>query len=371
MPFVLIVDDEPDNFDVIEILLFKEGYKLGYVNNGIDAMNAIKTNPPDVILLDVMMPELDGIEVCRQLKAHPELQQIPVIMVTALNSKQDLAQCLEAGADDFIGKPVNGLELRSRVRSMLRIKQQYDQLQKLLRSQQEMLALREDMSSMVIHDLRNPLTTLTLATQILKLHPLTQKQLEKVEQIEYTGHRLECLIDSFLVMAKLESGKQFLNLSDVDLQDLGEAAIKDFQAIALQQQIQLISDFPGVRRSLRVDAVLMRRVLDNLLSNALKFSPPNSEVILSIEYPEEDRARIHVKDMGQGVSEDIQQRIFEKFEIGKATQGVTQIGLGLAFCKMAIEAHGGSISVSPRQPRGAVFTVEVESSPCSSLIPLA
>ena len=126
---ILIVDDEPDNFDVIQSLLSNEGYKLQYDNNGEHAIASLEKFDPDVILLDVMMPGLDGIEVCKQIKAMSKWQAVPIVMVTALSSKEDLSRCLEAGADDFVNKPVNGLELRARVKSMLRIKKQHDRIQ--------------------------------------------------------------------------------------------------------------------------------------------------------------------------------------------------------------------------------------------------
>jgi diguanylate cyclase len=126
---ILIIDDEPDNFDVIEILLSQQDYQLHYAASGKDAIATMDSFNPDLILLDVMMPEMDGIEVCRRIKAMPQWAAIPIIMVTALTSKEDLSLCLEAGADDFLSKPVNSLELRARVRSMLRIRQQYQQLE--------------------------------------------------------------------------------------------------------------------------------------------------------------------------------------------------------------------------------------------------
>ncbi len=125
---VLVVDDEPDNFDVIEALLSDRDYQLHYAANGQDAIASLETCQPDVILLDVMMPGIDGIEVCRQIKAMPQWEAVPIIMVTSLTAKADIARCLNAGADDFISKPVNRLELDARVRSMLRIHQQYQQL---------------------------------------------------------------------------------------------------------------------------------------------------------------------------------------------------------------------------------------------------
>ncbi|QIZ69795.1 response regulator [Oxynema aestuarii] len=125
---ILLVDDEASIFEVIEGLLYREGYQLSYVSSGREALDRIDEIEPDVILLDLMMPEMDGIETCQQIKANQRWCHIPIIMVTALSSKEDLARCLEAGADDFLAKPVNSLELRARVRSMLRIKLQYDAL---------------------------------------------------------------------------------------------------------------------------------------------------------------------------------------------------------------------------------------------------
>ncbi|HEY9644025.1 MAG TPA: EAL domain-containing protein [Coleofasciculaceae cyanobacterium] len=134
-PSILIIDDEPENFDVIEALLPEQGYVLHYASSGQAAIDSLEIFQPDVILLDVMMPGLDGIEVCQRIKAMPQWQVAPIIMVTALSTKEDLARCFQAGADDFISKPVSGIELRARVHSMLRIKQQYDDLQTSLQRQ--------------------------------------------------------------------------------------------------------------------------------------------------------------------------------------------------------------------------------------------
>lgn len=130
---ILVIDDEERVFDVIEGLLIREGYQLTYASSGPAAIQQMDALQPDVILLDVMMPQMDGIEACRQIKANPNWKHIPIIIVTALTSKADLARSLEAGADDFISKPINSLELRARVRSMLRIKIQYDALTATLR----------------------------------------------------------------------------------------------------------------------------------------------------------------------------------------------------------------------------------------------
>ncbi|HBE32230.1 MAG TPA: response regulator [Cyanobacteria bacterium UBA11368] len=127
-PRILIIDDEESIFEVIEGLLLREGYDLTYVSSGKEALNQIEEIQPDVILLDLMMPEMDGLETCQQIKANQRWCHIPIIMVTALSSKEDLARSLESGADDFLSKPINSIEMRARVRSMLRIKLQYDAL---------------------------------------------------------------------------------------------------------------------------------------------------------------------------------------------------------------------------------------------------
>ncbi len=134
---ILVIDDEPDNFDVIEALLYKDDYQLSYAASGQQGLDRLATLQPDVILLDVMMPNMDGIEVCQRIKRNLSWQNIPIIMVTALHGKEDLAKCMDAGANDFISKPVNGLELRSRVKSMVRISQQYQNIQNLCQRVQE------------------------------------------------------------------------------------------------------------------------------------------------------------------------------------------------------------------------------------------
>ena len=348
---VLVIDDEPDNFDVIETLLHDEGYQLNYAPSGQRAIDRLDSFQPDVILLDVMMPDLDGMEVCRRIKANPKWQAVPIIMVTALTAKKDLARCLAAGADDFISKPVNSIELRARLHSMLRIKQQYDNVQAMLR-------LREDMVNTIVHDLRNPLTSILLSTDILQSTRLSpEKQQKKVNQIANAGQKLQSLIDSLLIMAKLESGKMVLNYTEVDLCVLCMSAVGDFEAIAAQKNLTLMSDLPQPGGIVKVDAAIFRRVLDNLLSNAIKFSPSNSQVSLRAEYLEVGSARVQVADSGPGVPEDLRQSIFEKYEIGTVMPEVSQIGLGLAFCKMAIEAHQGSITVEDNHPQGAIFTI--------------
>ena len=353
LPMILIIDDQPDNFDVIQALLIKQNYELGYFSNAQQALTFLETSQPDIILLDVMMPDMNGVEFCKLFKANPQWSHIPVIMVTALSSKEDLSKCLEAGADDFISKPVSGLELRARVRSMLRIKQQYDRIKTLLEA-------REDMVNMMVHDLRNPLAGILFSAAVLKGSGLLkEKQQKKIEQIERGGNQLQLMIDSLLLMAKLESGKMMLNYQAIDLYEFCTSAIADFELIATQKNITFVPDLPAPGGQVFVDAVIFRRVIDNLLSNAIKFSPSPSQIKLQAQYLENGGAIVKVIDSGSGVSQTTPRTLFQKYEIGTMLEGGNQIGLGVAVCKIAVEAHGGKISLEDNIPQGSIFTVEI------------
>ncbi|MDI9640322.1 hybrid sensor histidine kinase/response regulator [Geitlerinema splendidum] len=350
---VLIVDDEFSGFEVIEAHLFREAYEVVYLDSAKLAIQQLENIKPDVILLDVMMPELDGIEACRQIKAKRHCQQIPIIMVTALNAPEDLARAFAAGADDFITKPVSGVELRARVRSMLRIKQQYDALEATLH-------LREDLSNMIVHDLRNPLASILLSSELLLQYGVEGKTQEKVKTINLAARQLNSMINDLLILAKMESGQMLLNLVEVDLKQLVSKTIAQFEAIAQSRNQRLVSHLPELDQPILADASLLSRVLDNLLSNAIKFSPRRSTITLETQYlncPPPQQVMIRTLDEGPGIDEAVKERIFDKYEVGTLMSGVTQVGLGLAFCKMVIEAHQGSISVEANQPKGSIFTI--------------
>ena len=350
-PSILVIDDEPDNFDVIEALLPDRAYELHYAASGQDAIDSLDLFQPDAILLDVMMPGIDGIEVCQRIKAMPQWQPVPIIMVTALTSKEDLARCLKSGADDFISKPVNGLELRARVHSMLRIKKQYDDLQALLK-------LREDLVQMVVQDLQNPISNILFGLDVLEILSFSpNEQRAKISQIRFSGHHLQLLIDDLLLIARKESGKLQLNRTKVSLSSLITSVSSGFRDVLDQKKVELVSQLPEPESSIYVDAAMFRRVLDNLLSNAIKSSPHESKVVLSADSLASGGFRIQIADLGEGVPDTLQQKIFEKYEVGALMQNVSQIGL--AFCKIVVEAHGGEISVGSNQPRGSVFEIIV------------
>lgn len=350
---ILIVDDEVDNFDVVETVLSGHNYQLNYADSGQEAISSLNSFQPDLILLDVMMPDMDGITVCQQIKAMPQWKPVPIIMVTALTKKEDLARCLEAGADDFISKPINGLELGARVQSMLRIKQQYDDLQTLLK-------LREDMVNMAVHDLRDPLVHTLFGLEQLETETYSQDEQErKLVNIYASAQKLQILVDDLLKIALIESGTIHLSRTKINPRDLIQTAIADMTAIAAQNRLSLIYEVPegSQDKLVFIDVTMIQRALENLLSNAIKSSPAGSQVILKLEQRQPNEFKIKIIDSGTNIPEDVKKKMLETYEVGTLMPDISQIGLELAFCKMVVEAHRGKISVEGREPQGA--TIEI------------
>ncbi|MCB8942987.1 MAG: response regulator [Ardenticatenaceae bacterium] len=351
-PVILIVDDEPTARQTIEMLLLRQSYELIFATNGPEALASLEVMEPDVILLDVMMPGMDGLEVCQRLKSSQTWQHIPVILVTALDSKEDLARGLEAGADDFLHKPVSGIELRSRVRSMLRIKQRHDTLTTLMQ-------LRQDLSHMIMHDIRSPLTTITLYSDLLEAYVSPQGK-NALNTIISQVNRLNSFVTDMLMLAKMEHGSLVLLCQPADLGLILAKVRENYQIMAQMKGINLSFELPEALPHPSLDANLWQRVLDNLLSNALKFSRPNSTVTLQVSQPAADLLRWRVCDEGPGIPEEFHQTIFDKYQIAASNRtDVKQIGLGLAFCKLVVEAHNGRIYVESNQPNGAIFTIDL------------
>ncbi|MEB3175030.1 MAG: HAMP domain-containing sensor histidine kinase, partial [Cyanobacteriota bacterium] len=245
----------------------------------------------------------------------------------------------------------------------LQLQQKNAELERLLELREEALNLREDMSNMLVHDLRNPLGSIMLAADLIERYVHNKLPapiiLGKVESIIRSGARLEKMIDTLLFMARLEAGKLIFTPIPTDLAYLGNEVLADFEFAAQSRQICLRGKFPLPGHQILVDASILRRVIDNLVGNALKFTPSGGEVSLEMCYLEENRLRVRVADTGPGIDEAKQAKIFEKFEIGAVKQNVAQIGLGLAFCKLVVESQGGTLFLASNQPQGAVFTVEL------------
>jgi len=357
---ILIVDDDASARSTLEALLHSEGYQLAFAKGGPEALHLLGDAEIDVILLDVMMPDMDGYQVCQQLKASELWRNIPVILVTALDQTEDLVRGLDSGADDFVHKPVRGAELRARVRSMLRIKRGYDALEQTAR-------LREDLANMVIHDMRSPLTAILGYSGLLMDRFQSAEDLEDMARIQRAASRLNSYANELLMLAKAQDGILLLERKPVALDCLVERALADQSIFAKGQGVTLVSDLTGYAGYALLDEYLFGRVLDNLVSNAIKFSPRQSTVtvratsaVSGIGGTSPCGLCLQVLDQGPGIAKEYRERIFDKYEIGPLRRENVQVGLGLAFCKMVVDSHGGRIYVADNEPMGSVFTVELD-----------
>lgn len=344
---VLIVDDTPAAQQTIEGMLFKEGYELAFVDSGWDCFDYLEQEIPDLILLDVMMPGLSGYQVCQRLKQHDKYKAIPIILLTALNKKEDVLEGLEAGADEFVSKPVSAPEIRARVRNLLKMKKLRDELE-------QTLEFRQDLTRFLVHDMRNPLISIRLTSE-LGLMDGDEKSQEAFGKVLEEVQTLQSYVDQMLIAASLEGSNFQLHRT--------EFPAGDFVAEWLRQgtrwckaQIDLSDKSAGAL--LWGDQELLKRVLDNLVSNAVKYGE-GSPVELHLESTSEQLS-LSVADQGPGIPDEDKVRVMQKLEIVPLRRGnLRQTGLGLYFCRLVAEAHGGTISVSDNSPCGSIFRLSI------------
>ncbi|NEQ97078.1 MAG: response regulator [Cyanothece sp. SIO2G6] len=354
---ILIVDDETDNFDVIEALLDGQNYQLHYAATGYQALESLNSIRPDLILLDVMMPGIDGIEVCRQIKTHPQWKIIPIIMITALSAKADLANCIEAGADDFVSKPVTAVELRARVHSMLRIKQQYDQLQALHQTQSNTIhllettldALHGNLASTLGHELNTPLNGILGTISLLRLSldsMSTEEVREMLGWVDQSAQRLEHLTQKFRVYLELEliaSQQQPLqsSLTPFPRETLTEQLLA--KAIQAERKDDIVLLFEDSKITLPERYLVI--IFNELLDNALKFSAPTTMIKV------EGRVKGHqlcgsVHNLGRGMTEEQIDKIGALMQFDRHVYEQQGIGMGLKIVRRIIELAGGQLSIT-------------------------
>ena len=356
---ILIVDDTPDNLRLLVGILDQLGYEVRPAMSGAQALQAAEHAPPDLVLLDVTMPEMDGYEVCRRFKASERLTDIPVIFLTALSDIADKVKAFEVGGVDYITKPFHLEEVHARVRTHLALRRANVELARSYSKLQELEQLREDLVHMVVHDMRSPLTVMSghlsfLQDECAKLSPEAAADL----QAALLGAQvITRMANDLLDVSRLEQGKLPLHLAEHNLGDLAEQVRTTLRGLERSRDIELEVAAPAV---IACDGGIVQRVLENLLNNAIKHTPSGSAIHISV-FPRNDGARVAVSDQGPGVPLEARQKIFEKFGVVAARKQdhYHSAGLGLAFCKLAVQAHGGTIGVEPVEPHGSTFWFEL------------
>ncbi|MBP7864739.1 MAG: response regulator [Acidobacteria bacterium] len=347
-PRVLIVDDQPDNLVLLEAFLRPEGYEVRKAPDGPRAVALAREDAPDLVLLDVLMPGMDGFAVCRALRGNSRTRFVPVIMITALQETEDRIRGLEAGADDFVSKPVQDDLLLAKIRSLLRLKKMRDELD----------GIRTDFGNMMVHDLRAPVHTILGLVELLRedLGAMAGSPSRLLDLVEKSARGIDTRITDFLELARLESGRLKLNRARTDVVQLAREALERFGPVAGKKRLNVRLEAPGDPVLADVDAGRLEQVFDNLLQNAVKFSPAGGGITVRVSR-EAATVRCRVEDEGPGFPAADSEALFEKYFQRDGRQG--GVGLGLYVCRAVVEAHGGSIRAENRPGGGARFTFEL------------
>ena len=361
-PDILVVDDDPRNRKLLEEYLMGAGYHVRIAADGRTALASAAERPPDLVLLDVMMPDLSGLEVCRQLKSNPATRLSQVVLVTALDGAPHRVEGLDTGADDYVSKPVRREEFMAKVRSMLRARRLLAELEDARNTLaarnaklEELEGLKETLTQTLVHDLKNPLAAVLGNLELME-RKADESLLHLVRRSKAAAWRMHQMILNLLDIGQLEEGKLVLRPETIEAGSLARKACLEMEGGAAQRGVRL-EIAPGSDNAvLRGDSTVLRRVMDNLIANAIEHSPKDGRVTVSVMLCDEG-VEIAVSDQGPGVPPEFRERIFEKFqrlENRKSLPGANR-GLGLTFCRLAVEAHGGTIWVDDSPGGGALF----------------
>lgn len=366
-PVIMIVDDIPENLQVLGNNLDMAGYETAFATNGQDALQAIDELTPDLILLDVSMPDVDGFEVCRRLKANPKTAEIPIIFLTAHTDVENIVHAFSIGAGDYIAKPFQQEELLSRVSvhlelsfSRRRLAEQNHFLVELHREKNELLEI-------AAHDLKNPLQGVVFAAGNGRRFNQRQNTNAVEDQfviIEKSVGKMLGIIKTLLDAREIDSGSLEFHREKILISDLIGELKESFSPLFFSKFIHLY--FPAIDDTLAVFSDRLRtiEILDNLLSNALKFSQPNSNVWVTVKTAagkNQQFVRIEVRDEGPGLTAEDQKLLFQRFArlSARPTGNESSTGLGLSIAKKLVEMMGGTIRCESEPNRGATFIVDL------------
>lgn len=360
---VLVVDDNAENRALARATLEDEGYRVRVADDGEAALAALAEECADCVVMDVRMPRLDGVATCQRLRSLPGSEKVAVVFVTAQRDVDVFDRAVSAGGDDFLTKPYRPDELVLRVQTAVRLRRltaERGELVGELRQQRDRLQRlelqREQLIGFLVHDLKNPVNAIGLQAELLR------RWAERPEKVQLGAARIAAekesllrMITNILDIGRADEDRLMLNPSEVDLHHLAEEIVDEFTDRAAMGGVRLTG--PDIHAVARADADLMKRVLANLVDNALRHAPESTVITIGAA-SEGSEVELSVRDEGPGVPLAMRERIFDRFVGSAAHAGRTNRGLGLAFCKVAVDAHGGRIWVEDGNP-GSVFRLRL------------
>lgn len=360
---ILIVDDVMSNVLLLKVLLTNEKFAIATASNGRQALEQVEKENPDLVLLDVMMPDMSGFEVAQHLKSNPNTADIPIIFLTALNSTADIVKGFQVGANDFISKPFNKEELIIRVTHQISLVAAKRLILSKTEELQRTIAGRDKLYSVIAHDLRSPMGSIKMVLNMLILNLPSEKigaeMYELLTMANQTTEDVFSLLDNLLKWTKSQIGKLNVVYQDVDLVEVTDGVIEIFSMVASLKKIR-IREMKPEKMMVNADIDMLKTVVRNLLSNAIKFSKENSEVLVKMEEVD-GMAVVSVQDYGCGISEEGQKKLlhtdthFSTF----GTNNEEGSGLGLLLCKDFVVKNGGKLWFTSKEGEGSIFSFSI------------
>lgn len=353
---ILHIDDNSSNRYTIKRMLEKAGYQVISAENGQTGLNLASSVNPDLIILDIELPDISGLKVCKQLKENAETNSFPILQTSAtFVSNKNIVAGLDSGADGYLAQPVEAIVLIATVKSLLRTRRAEIKAHQATQAREEMMAI-------VSHDLRNPLTHIILQTSVLKHHINDQKIdperfTEKLNKINESCNRMNHLIKDLMDINQMDGGKFSIIAETLDTRDLINDIHKAFDEQASAYKVQLVLNSPITNIHFEADRARLLQVLGNLIANSLKFTSAGGKITLNFEQIETE-LHMTLEDTGQGIAAKDLHNIFDRYWQGR-TERKHGIGLGLSIVKGIVDAHHGSIKLSSEPGVGTRFEISL------------
>ncbi len=362
---ILVVDDDQGIRKILTTALKGDEFHVYEACDGLEALEIMKQDPPDLILLDVLMPRMNGLETLQAIRKGASRVELPIIMLTVLDQVEDVVQALEAGANDYVVKPSRIEILLARVQTQLALKRWHDQCQTAITHLKRLDAAKDQFLQIAAHGLRNPLNIVmagaALLSDMFAEIESADPEIERViKMVEDSATTMQTIIDNYLDFQAIQAGQIELTLQDASLNDLVQTTVERFHDYAERKRICLSTELEPDLPSLRADPDRLSQAINNFVGNAIKFGPPDTHVIVRTSR-EGNALRFEIEDSGPGIPEDELPYLFEEFArlSNKPTGKERSSGVGLSISKHLIELHGGKVGAKSEVGVGSLFWFEL------------